>query len=47
MPSADPWVGKRRLNVLILGSDGGPDRHGERTDVVIVASIDTKPAAPP
>ena len=42
MPSADPWVGKRRLNVLILGSDGGPDRHGERTDVVIVASIDTK-----
>lgn len=42
MTSADPWVGKRRLNVLILGSDGGPDRHGERTDVVIVASIDTK-----
>jgi polyisoprenyl-teichoic acid--peptidoglycan teichoic acid transferase len=41
-PSADPWVGKRRLNVLILGSDGGPDRHGERTDVVIVASIDTR-----
>lgn len=41
-PSADPWVDKRRLNVLILGSDGGPDRHGERTDVVIVASIDTK-----
>jgi LCP family protein required for cell wall assembly len=41
-PAADPWVGKPRLNVLILGSDGGPDRHGERTDVVIVASIDTK-----
>jgi polyisoprenyl-teichoic acid--peptidoglycan teichoic acid transferase len=41
-PPADPWAGKRRLNVLILGSDGGPDRHGERTDVVIVASIDTK-----
>jgi LCP family protein required for cell wall assembly len=41
-PPADPWKAKRRLNVLVLGSDGGPDRHGERTDVVIVASIDTK-----
>lgn len=41
-PSADPWADKKRLNILILGSDGGPDRHGERTDVVIVASIDTK-----
>jgi polyisoprenyl-teichoic acid--peptidoglycan teichoic acid transferase len=41
-PARDPWADKERLNVLVLGSDGGPNRHGERTDVVIVASIDTK-----
>lgn len=41
-PAADPWTGKKRLNVLILGSDGGPGRIGERTDVVIVTSIDTR-----
>jgi LCP family protein required for cell wall assembly len=41
-PTPDPWADKGRLNVLVLGSDAGPDRTGERTDVVIVASIDTK-----
>lgn len=41
-PAPDPWAGKKRLNVLILGSDGGPGRIGERTDVVIVTSIDTR-----
>ncbi|HET7172696.1 MAG TPA: LCP family protein [Nocardioidaceae bacterium] len=30
-----------RVNVLLLGSDAGPDRWGTRTDTVIVASIDT------
>jgi LCP family protein required for cell wall assembly len=37
----DPWAGKQRLNVLLLGADDGADREGVRTDTVIVASIDT------
>ncbi|MDX6280125.1 MAG: polyisoprenyl-teichoic acid--peptidoglycan teichoic acid transferase [Kribbellaceae bacterium] len=37
----DPWAGKPRLNVLMLGADDGADRDGVRTDTVIVASIDT------
>jgi polyisoprenyl-teichoic acid--peptidoglycan teichoic acid transferase len=37
----DPWAGKPRLNVLLLGADDGADRDGVRTDTVIVASIDT------
>ena len=37
----DPFVGKPRLNVLLLGGDGGVGREGVRTDTVIVASIDT------
>lgn len=45
---ADPWADKDRLNVLILGGDSGNDRAknlGDRTDTVIVASIDTKNGA--
>jgi LCP family protein required for cell wall assembly len=38
----DPWAGKPRLNVLLLGGDAGPGRPGTRTDTVILASIDTK-----
>jgi polyisoprenyl-teichoic acid--peptidoglycan teichoic acid transferase len=38
----DPWAGKPRLNVLLLGGDAGPGRIGTRTDTVILASIDTK-----
>jgi polyisoprenyl-teichoic acid--peptidoglycan teichoic acid transferase len=38
----DPWAGKPRLNVLLLGGDAGPGRAGTRTDTVILASIDTK-----
>jgi polyisoprenyl-teichoic acid--peptidoglycan teichoic acid transferase len=38
----DPWAGKPRLNVLLLGGDAGPGRVGTRTDTVILASIDTK-----
>lgn len=30
-----------RVNILLLGSDAGPERWGTRTDTVIVASIDT------
>ncbi len=37
----DPFGGKERVNVLLLGGDGGDNREGVRTDTVIVASIDT------
>ncbi|MGH3425030.1 MAG: LCP family protein, partial [Nocardioidaceae bacterium] len=43
-PNADPsnpWKGVGRVNVLLLGGDGGVDRVGIRTDSMIVASIDT------
>jgi LCP family protein required for cell wall assembly len=35
----------QRINVLLLGSDAGPDRTGARTDTMIVASLDTRTAA--
>jgi polyisoprenyl-teichoic acid--peptidoglycan teichoic acid transferase len=38
---ADPWAGTPRVNVLLIGSDAGPDRKGVRTDSTILASIDT------
>ena len=28
----DPWAGRDRVNVLLLGGDGGPYREGVRTD---------------
>ena len=31
----------RRLNILLIGSDAGPDRTGTRTDSIAIASIDT------
>jgi polyisoprenyl-teichoic acid--peptidoglycan teichoic acid transferase len=37
----DPWAGQDRVNVLLLGGDGGEGRTGVRTDTVILASIDT------
>jgi LCP family protein required for cell wall assembly len=37
----DPFGTKERVNVLLLGGDGGEGRDGVRTDTVIVASIDT------
>ncbi|TFV67844.1 UNVERIFIED_ORG: LytR family transcriptional regulator [Bacillus sp. AZ43] len=39
---ADPFGDKERVNVLLLGGDGGDDRQGVRTDTVIVASIATE-----
>ncbi|MDT0274502.1 LCP family protein [Blastococcus goldschmidtiae] len=36
-----PFGGEERVNVLLLGGDGGEGREGVRTDTVIVASIDT------
>jgi polyisoprenyl-teichoic acid--peptidoglycan teichoic acid transferase len=38
----DPWANKPRVNVLLLGGDGAPDRDGIRPDTQILASIDTK-----
>ena len=38
---ADPWGGKERVNVLLLGGDGDVGRDGLRTDTVILLSIDT------
>ncbi|HEU0102538.1 MAG TPA: LCP family protein [Mycobacteriales bacterium] len=33
---------KGRLNVLLVGSDAGPDRTGVRTDTLVLASLDTR-----
>lgn len=44
----DPWKDKPQLNFLILGGDSGFNRSstlGDRTDTVIVASIDTHTGA--
>ena len=44
----DPWEGIPRVNILLLGADGGLGReemqenYGVRTDTIMVASIDTK-----
>jgi LCP family protein required for cell wall assembly len=38
---ADPFGDQERVNVLLLGGDGGEGREGVRTDTVIVASIET------
>lgn len=40
--SKHPWADKSRVNILLLGGDAGIDRTGNRTDTVMVASIDTK-----
>lgn len=37
----DPWESRPRVNLLLLGSDAGPDREGVRPDSIMVASIDT------
>lgn len=43
-PSTSGELGRPRWNVLLLGSDAGPDRTGARTDTMMVASIDTRTA---
>ena len=35
-----PPLADRRINILLLGGDAGPDRPGLRTDTIIVASVD-------
>ena len=37
----DPWGGEDRVNVLLLGGDGGEGRTGVRTDTVILVSMNT------
>jgi LCP family protein required for cell wall assembly len=37
----DPWNGRRRVNILLLGGDAADNRVGVRTDSMTVASIDT------
>ena len=37
----DPWGGRDRVSVLLLGGDGDVGRDGIRTDSVILLSIDT------
>ena len=37
----DPWAGRDRVNVLLLGGDGGVHREGVRTDTMILLSIET------
>lgn len=39
---SDPWAKVPRVNLMLVGSDAGPDRTGVRTDSLMVASIDTK-----
>ncbi|SFK43498.1 LCP family protein [Geodermatophilus ruber] len=39
--TADPFGDQDRVNVLLLGGDGGQGRDGVRTDTVLVASIAT------
>jgi LCP family protein required for cell wall assembly len=38
----NPWGDRKRVNVLLLGGDGGKGRDGVRTDSVILLSIDTR-----
>jgi polyisoprenyl-teichoic acid--peptidoglycan teichoic acid transferase len=38
----DPWAGRQRVNILLLGGDADDHRVGVRTDSMNVASIDVK-----
>ncbi|GLW96905.1 LCP family protein [Microtetraspora sp. NBRC 16547] len=40
LAASDPWGGRDRINVLLLGGDWGNDRTGMRTDSLNVASVD-------
>ncbi|MGI8433931.1 MAG: LCP family protein [Nocardioidaceae bacterium] len=37
----DPWGGRGQVSILLLGGDAGPEREGNRTDSVMVATINT------
>jgi LCP family protein required for cell wall assembly len=38
----DPWGGRERVTVLLLGGDGAVTRDGIRTDTVILMSLETR-----
>lgn len=38
----DPWAGRPRVNILLLGGDAGPNRTGVRTDSMTMASVNTR-----
>jgi polyisoprenyl-teichoic acid--peptidoglycan teichoic acid transferase len=38
----DPWGGRQRVSVLLLGGDGAVGRDGMRTDTMILLSADTQ-----
>jgi LCP family protein required for cell wall assembly len=38
----DPWAGRTRVNILLLGGDADDDRVGVRTDSMNLASVDVK-----
>ncbi|GAA4224125.1 anionic cell wall polymer biosynthesis LytR-Cps2A-Psr (LCP) family protein [Streptosporangium album] len=38
----DPWRGRDRVNLLLIGADAAPRRPGVRTDSMTVASVDTR-----
>lgn len=38
----DPWGGRDRVSLLLLGGDGGVNRVGVRTDSMILVSMDTR-----
>ena len=41
LDAKDPWAGKPRVNILLLGGDGDIGREGVRTDSMILLSMDT------
>ncbi|GGS74531.1 hypothetical protein GCM10010156_36850 [Planobispora rosea] len=43
--AADPWEGRERVNILLIGADAAPSRYGVRTDSMTVASVDTRTGA--
>lgn len=38
----NPWAGKPRINILLLGGDAAGNRVGVRTDSMTLASVDTR-----
>ena len=38
----DPWGGRHRVSILMLGSDASPTRDGVRTDTVVLLTINTR-----
>jgi anionic cell wall polymer biosynthesis LytR-Cps2A-Psr (LCP) family protein len=39
--ATDPWQGRSRVNLLLVGADAAKNRYGARTDSMTVASVDT------